>query len=504
MVSDNGDCAFNIEKCSVECSEEVQFYEVDDLERVSPEIEHHQNWQYNRSVRGEWYAVAPYESSNGLGTIQEVSGIGYGQLVWTVRRPSEEIELIDPGQLNVEVHTLPITGQEPGLDEFALVTIVPRANCQGDGCQIYEPNVKLVLSTDWFFSMTEDTATLYREEFLTSLQDTEKWCVGVNTTNNNNIEMGPCGSDGFLDDWFFDGITTRMHVANHPYMCPTLANISNTSTSAYETSLGRGGASSIYSNAHGNLLWSPCTPCTIGAERVLLPDTSTLSSQLFAFGDVSYYGDKIEHDGNTTFWDDAVYTVSTALPSNNGWLGFVFNSEFACATTDGTDLTWERCDPVIMLSRASRFCTSDPGSFTIGIFQYVCTQGQGGTVEHFTTNPPDCSDLGSGHLDGSFGYGASINADGSIIHGGIGYMNNERIIPTGSACEVIVATSKVCALPPPPPPRLERERERGRESTHCTIHFPHDRLGRADRFLFNLLPHRRSLTWRPPTSRWST
>lgn len=484
-LESRGDCAFNVELCSVECTDEVQFVELEDMIRSTSSVMQHQNWQFNQSLSGHWYEVKAYTSANGDGVVNEVSGIGYGQLVWTVRKPSGLETLTDPGELNVEVHTLPITGEEPALEEFALVTIVPRADCQDDGCQIYEANVKLVLSTDWFFSKTEETASLYRAEFLNGLQDQKTWCVGVNlSTTNNNIEVGRCGSSNFLDSWFFDGITTRLHIAGHPYMCPTMINISNTSTAAYETSASRDGdITAAYTGAGDNLVWSPCSPCNIGAERVLLPDTVAVgTSQLFSVdneGAVTY-GDLASspHNDSHAFWDDARYAVATGAPSLDGWLGFVLHSNFSCATAvptaTGVDLVWRGCDPTIMFARIPTFCQQDPAAFTVGIFQYLCTQGFGGTIEDFTIIPDGCIDIGTGNLDQAYGYGATVTADGTIVHGGIGYMNNERIVPTGSTsgCEVIVSTSKVPHPPrplaprPAPVPRLRlRPRPAGSDPT---------------------------------------
>lgn len=70
----------------------------------------------------------------------------------------------------------------------------------------------------------------------------------------------------------------------------------------------------------------------------------------------------------------------------------------------------------------------------------------------FQVVPSDCTDLGNGQLDGAHGfgggYGAQISTTG-VLFGGIGYMSDEQITPTGAedGCSVVVTTNKVLVQP---------------------------------------------------------
>lgn len=374
------DCPFNIEQCHVECTDGEQFWEVDDLEIAYTTRLLHQNWQYTASTEGRWYAVQPF--LNGGVWQDSVRGIGYGQLVWTVRSETGATPTT-PRDLNVEAHLLPITGSESAVvsDPLSVVTVVPRADCTGSGCQIYESTVKLQLDSDWFFSRPTAVDTLYTEEFLTALGDNggTQWCVGVNTSTNN-IEVDVCGTAGFLDDWFYDSITTRIHVANHPYMCPTLMALSNSTTAPYDAARIRDGDLDIaYSDTGGNLVWLPCAPCTIGAERVLLPeelDTPSKTQLLQVEDGVLYGGDGL-NSTLTTLNSEGVWAIAHSVDGGNGsWIGFLMAANFSCGTLeDRTRFTWEPCRPEWMLSRTPTLCQTRPEDFIMGVFQYVCTQG---------------------------------------------------------------------------------------------------------------------------------
>lgn len=410
------DCAYDAEKCHMACNDNIdapQFY---------------QNWQYNQSQAGEWYQIIPPPSTP---TLVEVPAIGYGQLVWTVR-PTPGVQPQTVADLQVEVHTLPITGLEPDLSPYALLTIVPESDCES--CQIYDPNVKLRLFTEWFFAKG-GLANVSRE-FLTSLQSTE-WCVGVNQSNGNEIEMGRCGSDSFLDDWFFDGITTRMHVAGHPFMCPTLYK--NTTTS-------RGSLDLAYAPFGGNLVWAPCLPCAIGAERLMLSDTANDYSQLLVFNQ-THYRDATD---TTTQWYPHNSTVNMSMSvvvEEDQRLGYLFDEDLRCYSTSRNGL--EACDPEQMFPQTiEHLCATYNTSMYSGLFQYVCTQGYGGTIEHVALSPEECSNVGTGNLDGPpgrGGYGGEIDRHGTVLHAGIGYMNNEQIA-VGS-CTATITTSKVLMQP---------------------------------------------------------
>lgn len=442
------DCDFNMEQCHIECSSEEQFYAVDDLDLVSSSTLLHQNWQFGPSTGGDWYRVSSFLGNDGTWT-SSVQGVGYGQLVWTVRAPSTNAELTSAGELNVEVHLLPISGDEPGIPELALVTIVPEAACTGDGCGIYESTVKMRLNSEWFYAHTDTAGQLFTDEFLTSLSSNE-WCVGVNTATNN-IEVGKCdGEDNFLTEWFYDSITTRIHLANHPYMCPTLVVLSNSTTLPYNVSRIRDGDLTIaYENTGGNLVWLPCAPCNIGAERVFLDTYTSTSTQFLQVVDGQLLGGDSTNSTLTTIADEGVWAV--AHPQAGGdWFGFIMAANYSCGTLDTTTLafSWAPCDPDLMLARTPTLCTTNPEDFTVGIFQYICTHGFGGTVVGFTTT---CSDLGNGNLDGAHGfgggYGARIDNTGAVLSGGIGYMSDEEITPTGAACSVVVTTQKVLIQP---------------------------------------------------------
>jgi len=445
------DCKFNAEQCHVECSDDPNtFYSVANLRFTETDTIQHQSWQYGPSTDDAWYTVEQYFDGHGQSQLS-MQGVGYGQLVWTVRGPQNAAS---PSDLNVEVHILPITGDEPGLaSTFSTITITPRANCQGDGCQIYETSVKLGLNTDWFFYKMGLDASLYDAALLTGLKDTDTWCVGVNTSIHspipNNIEIGLCGSPDFLDDWFYDGITTRMHITSNPFMCPTLVGISNSTTAMYDASRIRDGdLTAAYSDVGGNLLWLPCTPCNIGAERQLLPDTESgdtsqfiqISSGLASYGD----GQPI----STTLFDGAVHAVMTRTGSDD-YAGFMFDADFNCVTITSNDtVEWRPCDPSLMFAHTSALCASTPQSFSIGIFQYICTQGFGGSVQKIAIDPPGCLELGNGQLDSGLGYGAVVSNDGTITHSGLGYTSGETILPDGATtCRVIVSTNKVLIQP---------------------------------------------------------
>ena len=251
-------CATEAENCFMTCNDNVQIPSV------------HQHWQYNQSKDGNWYKVQP------IGSLSEVIGVGYGQLVWTVRPKSGVLNYTTPDDLQVEAHFLPITGTEPGLSPFALITIVPDTDSATGA--INNPNVKLRLNTEWFFTRLDQSQLTFSNQFLRSLTSTE-WCVGANTSNGNLIELGRCGSAYFLDDWYFDGISQRLHVAGNPFLCPTF-NFS-VLTDAH--------LSDSFSLVGDKLVLAPCVPCAIGSERLLLTTADPLKTQLVKFNSTHYW-----------------------------------------------------------------------------------------------------------------------------------------------------------------------------------------------------------------------
>lgn len=356
-----------------------------------------------------------------------------------------------------------------------------------------------VLFTDWFFA--EVDTTLFQSTFLTALQDTLRWCIGVDTTTGD-LGVFDCTNTptGVLTDWFFDGVTTRVHLSGHPFMCATLFTtggrrgcpgngtgyndiVWNVSGDATNVSSERGFAGSPFRSAAndagggGRLEWTPCAPCTIGTERILIGQanesgvgatvhnevdtTSSLfadvrTTQLLSLFNGALYAvlgsteaptgiDLTTHDQNLGY----VVVATTIAGSGSWWYGYVLDDKKRCATititytntvaSDGTpisgstkyNLTWEGCDPLKMFPGGGGVvmgCTQDAtrSAFSVGIFQYVCTRGYGGPIHSVEPINAACTLADGGvvlAVDG-LGIGATIisNANGtfSVRDGGFG------------------------------------------------------------------------------------
>lgn len=218
----------------------------------------------------------------------------------------------------------------------------------------------------------------------------------------------------------------------------------------YNASLIRSGDLTVaYENVGGNLVWLPCTPCNIGVENVLLPDTVPDRSQLLLRDEEGQFASNNQYlaFNSSEILDNTAWAV--AHVDDHGYVGFLLNSEYECATvTPPATVSWEPCDPTLMLGHTSAYCQGAPELFTVGIFQYVCTQGHGGSIQKVELVPEGCTDLGTGNLDGGQGYGATIGNTGEVFYGGIGYTSGERILPTGATtCQVRVSTNKVLIQP---------------------------------------------------------
>jgi hypothetical protein len=299
---------------------------------------------------------------------------------------------------------------------------------------------------------------VFSEPFLTSLGDTLRWCVGVNRTSGD-LGVFDCTDPppSVMTDWFFDTATTRLHVSGHPFMCATMF-----------AGQGRQGCSET---SGGRLEWTPCAPCTIGIERVVIgsANTSGLGATVFAEYDTAsafypalrttqllmvnegvlyaVFGTDEEPTGiDLSLYPQGLGFIVVAAADVSLWYGYVLDETRRCGTVTATrandgsvgsttySLDWIGCVPVLMFPGGGGPvppCTANTGiAFVAGVFQYVCTRGHGGPIKSVLETSRDgaCSLSPGGDVqskDGG-GFGAAVvnfgNGTFGISFAGIGWV----------------------------------------------------------------------------------
>jgi len=396
-----------------------------------------QSWQYNGSL-GLWYTVTPsYPSARFGGLIDFVDGIGYGQLVWTVRSNLWSTSLETPEGLSVEAHVLPTVAKTTHyLDS---ITIIPSTSENLD--TVMSDRVQLVLQTEWFFATL--TPSDYNASFLSLLQSTE-WCVGV---KNGALRVVKCSEP--MTQWYLDGVTSTFHVSGHPMMCPT-AIIEN--STAYNVSgeraatYGVGGSTTIPGSG-APLYWIPCRACFIGTERVSLPDTvSPDSTQMFMTTETTVTA-AITPNAIVSTNITARYAHRLTAGSSN--ITYLLDSQMRCATWVDGNYGWEPCTPDLLFPNNVDLCTQYASLVAVGVFRYACTQGAGGTisdaapVDPLCVFPPDSPVVSANGLGGEFL--RLDNGSVSVVFGGDGYMNGETVLV--DSCSIVVYTAKALFQP---------------------------------------------------------
>lgn len=472
-VVGNTTCFYDRETCWMECSSGTQYHNMSTTGEAldyalgstpgGPRMI--QDWQFSAGAdtldffRG-WYGIQDtYPSSIDAGqSVNYVRGIGHGQYVWTVRRPATcgplgGIKL--PSELRVEARLLPL--QTNGVP-FEEITVVPDS-ATGSETRVYASEVKLRLMTDWFFASAN--TSVYQPSFLTALKDTTKWCIGVNTTLGR-LQVLDCTIEHGGDvktNWFYDSIKTRLHVSGHPFMCPSYLSdvpMDVTCDDTVQTSdpnlvldqrvvagVSRGAPAVDGETIGGPLVYAPCLPCNIGAERVELDDTiNPQSTQLFentGQGAVDYI------DKTPLTIPDGARAVTTATGTD--WKGYIIDSSGQCATRFGNGSTgWVGCTPDLMFPPTRG---DDCVGMRSGVFRYVCGQGYGSPITEIKSIVGTCTLNSEGTLTTSHGFGARVRITDvntfEVINGGHGYLNGARA--TSGTCTMIVLTTTVIIQP---------------------------------------------------------
>jgi len=409
-----------------------------------------QDWQYGPGADtvlglGGWYAIqGSYPSTLDGGDVSFVRAVGHGQYVWTVRRPVPCASLSSirlPSELSVEARLLPVRG---GTVPFDTITVVPDF-ATGTSTRVYASSVRLVLMTDWFFAV--ENASLYDPGFLTALRSTS-WCV---SRTNGQIGVARCDSTTSEVEWFYDSVQTRLHLSGEPYLCPTFLS-DRPMTACNETRFGSAQVSSE-NRQHattssvplpnqidgGPLVFIPCLPCAIGAERALVPDEAPTSIQLF------------KNTGTGPV--DAVYGVAapigavSAVASQPGtsWYAYLLNHAGQCATValNGTAY-WSACDTSFMLPSLTTPCSG----LTAGVFRYVCGK-EGGPIRAVKNIGGPCTLAVNGQITTPQGEGAVLRQTNEglfeVVNPGHGYIDSTTV--TSGTCVLIISVPKVFIKP---------------------------------------------------------